>query len=397
MKIKNILIITAWVLVSYQVKAAVSVVSDNNNHITLKVSETYLLGDNDTLTQAKDINLEQVKKEASEYAGTYVESELKVSGSNIAKQEIRVLTAGYLEVLSVQNKRKVNGSGILTLTTQAKIRVSKESVRDGLAKLKSDPERKAKIKKLETDNNRLRNELLALTQKINTGSSRLDLVEAREKVLSDLNSNRQATKQVFEKGTLFQLAVLGGNEGDLAKKDIEENVFGYFQHETKVTLGTPEFKKNNNGKYDIFVPVEWNLPKAPVEKVLNKYFNVKNGKGYAPYSLFIKEEDNERDKTKRPFTHDLLMQITKKHPTIKISAGSHYGYLPLSYGYERFSRETYLMQFSNDSKENKMLSYSYRNPVVIKDVAEHELKKITSIESEVVVLNSSDLRRWEYE
>lgn len=389
--------ITAWVLVSYQAKAAVSVASDNNNHITLNVSETYLLGDNDTLTQAKDINLEQVKKEASEYAGTYVESELKVSGRNIAKQEIRVLTAGYLEVLSVQNKRKVNGSGILTLTTQAKIRVSKESVRDGLAKLKSDPERKAKIKKLKTDNNRLRNELLALTKKINTGSSRLDLVEAREKVLSDLNRNRQATKQVFEKGTLFQLAVLGGNEGDLAKKDIEENVFGYFQHETKVTLGKPEFKRNSNGKYDIFVPVEWNLPKAPVEKVLNKYFNVRNSKRFVPYSLSIDEEDNERDKTKRPFSHDLLMQMIKKHPTIKISAGSHYGYLPLSYVYEDFSRENYLMQFSNDSKENKMISYSYRNPVVIKDVPEHELKKITSIESEVVVLNSSDLRRWKYE
>lgn len=389
--------ITAWVLVSYQAKAAVSVASDNNNHITLNVSETYLLGDNDTLTQAKDINLEQVKKEASEYAGTYVESELKVSGSNIAKQEIRVLTAGYLEVLSVQNKRKVNGSGILTLTTQAKIRVSKESVRDGLAKLKSDPERKAKIKKLETDNNRLRNELLALTKKINTGSSRLDLVEAREKVLSDLSSNRQATKQVFEKGTLFQLAVLGGNEGDLAKKDIEENVFGYFQHETKVTLGTPEFKKNNNGKYDIFVPVEWNLPKAPVEKVLNKYFDVNKTYAGIPYTLYLDEEDNEGNKMKHPFTRDLLMQITKKYPTIKISAGSHYGYLPLSYGYESFPRETYVMQFSNDSKRNELIKYSYRNPVVIKDVPEHELKKITSIESEVVVLNSSDLRRWKYE
>lgn len=397
MKIKNILIIAAWVLVSYQAKAAVSVASDNNNHITLNVSETYLLGDNDTLTQAKDINLEQVKKEASEYAGTYVESELKVSGSNIAKQEIRVLTAGYLEVLSVQNKRKVNGSGILTLTTQAKIRVSKESVRDGLAKLKSDPERKAKIKKLETDNNRLRNELLALTKKINTGSSRLDLVEAREKVLSDLNSNRQATKQVFEKGTLFQLAVLGGNESDLAKKDIEENVFGYFQHETKVTLGTPEFKKNNNGKYDIFVPVEWNLPKAPVEKVLNKYFNIETNVSGTPYTVGFRNILNEGNKMKRPFSDDLQNDMRKKIVTIKVYAGSHHGYLPISGLDGFFGSEYYTMQFSNDSKRNALIEYSYRNPIVIKDVSELELQSITSIESEVVVLNSSDLRRWKYE
>ncbi|NOH85479.1 hypothetical protein F0249_16920 [Vibrio sp. 03-59-1] len=396
MKIKNILMITAWVLVSYQAKAAVSVASDNNNHITLNVSETYLLGDNDTLTQAKDINLEQVKKEASEYAGTYVESELKVSGSNIAKQEIRVLTAGYLEVLSVQNKRKVNGSGILTLTTQAKIRVSKESVRDGLAKFKSDPERKAKIKKLETDNNRLRNELLALTKKINTGTSRLDLVEAREKVLSDLNSNRQATKQVFEKGTLFQLAVLGGSDGDLAKKDIEENVFGYFQHEIKVTLGTPEFKKNNNGKYDIFVPVEWNLPKAPAEKVLNKYFNIETNVGGTPYTVGFEQYYNKGNKMKRPFSSDLQSDMRKKFITIKVNTGSHYGYLPIS-NVNGFGNKYYTMQFSNDSKRNRLVGYNFRNPVVIKDVSELELQSITSIESEVVVLNSSDLRRWKYE
>ncbi|MEZ8577896.1 hypothetical protein AB6C82_24045 [Vibrio splendidus] len=247
---------------SISAQAAVSVITDNAKNITLKVTEAYTLGDNDTMTSAKDINLESAKKSASDYAGTYVESELQVSGSKITKQQIRVLTAGFLEVLKRSDKRSIDKSGNVILNTTANIKLSKESIKDGLAKLKSDPERKAKIKSLEADNERLRNELISLTKKINSGQSRTDLMKAREIVLSDLNKNRQATKQVFEQGTLFQLATLGNDEYELAKKDIDENVFDEFKNNTVVKMGKPDFVKNANGSYNVLVPVDWNLPKS---------------------------------------------------------------------------------------------------------------------------------------
>ena len=71
--------------------------------------------------------LEQLKKEASDYAGQYVESELKVSDSKIVKQQIRILTAGYMEVLDVENVIKINKPGSIEVHGKAKIRVSKES------------------------------------------------------------------------------------------------------------------------------------------------------------------------------------------------------------------------------------------------------------------------------
>lgn len=177
---------------SFSTHAAVSLDSENQDQITLNVTERYVLGDNDTLTSAREITLEQAKKSASDYAGTYIESVLQVSNQTITKQQVRVLTAGFLEVLSREDKRSVGANGSLVLDTYAKIKLSKASIRDGLAKLKSDPERKAKMDALEKDNQRLRGEVLELTRKINEGA-RTDLLAERDAVLAKLDSNRAAT------------------------------------------------------------------------------------------------------------------------------------------------------------------------------------------------------------
>ena len=259
--LKSMLGASIATVLSFSALGDVSVISETADHITLIVSDTYALGDNDTMTQAKSLVLEQMKNEAADYAGSYVESELKVSDNQIIKQQIRILTAGFMEILHVDNTRQINEAGGVEVHTKAKIRVSKESVRDGLQKLKTDPERKATIRRLEQDNERLVDELLNLTNSINE-DSRVDLLEARQSTLSKLNSNRETTKAVFAKGTLLQLADMGAKEYDLALNDVDQNVFGYFKHRAKVEVGQPKFKRNSSNSFDVSVPVEWNVKKT---------------------------------------------------------------------------------------------------------------------------------------
>lgn len=389
---------------SFTAQAAVSLVSENNNDITLNVTERYVLGDNDTLTDAKKVVLEQAKKSATDYAGSYVESSLSVSGNQITQQQIRVLSAGFMEVVSSDYQRSVNKSGSIVLDATAKIKLSKKSIQDGLEKLKTDPERQAKIDKLEENNQRLRRDLLALTKKINNSeSSRTDLMKAREAILSDLNNNRSAAKQVFEQGTLFQLAMLDDSAYDLAKKDIDENVFGYMRHEMKIDLGKPEFYKNKNGNYNISVPVKWNLKMSPAQKVLDKYFHttdrLANGLvgRIIPYAVGFDKYANQGDKQKEPYTHKLVDYLYERMVAIKVSAGNKYGYLPIGMSTGGFRAESYAIQFSNDSKKNVMISSAIRNPLIIKDVTKDELNTITSLEAKVAVLDAKKMRSWKYE
>ncbi len=253
--------------------AKVTVIQDSDNEIRLKVTESYTLGGNDTLSNAENLVIEQAKRAATDYAGTYVESELNLSNNQITKQQVRVLSAGFMEVSRRDFNHSVNKSGNFVLHTEAEIKLSKKSITDGINKLKSDPERKAKINNLEKQNKHLRNELLQLSKKINSSnSSRTDLMAAREKVLAELDNNREAAKQVFEEGTLFQLAMLDNSDYELAKKDIDENVFGYFIHETKISMGKPRFVKNKSGNYDISIPVQWNLRKKLCPKSIREAF-----------------------------------------------------------------------------------------------------------------------------
>ena len=400
--LKSMLCASITAVLSFSALGDVSVISETADHITLNVSDTYALGDNDTMTQAKNLVLEQLKNEAADYAGSYVESELKVSDNQIIKQQIRILTAGYMEILHVDNTRRISEAGSIELHTKAKIRVSKESVRDGLQKLKTDPERKATIRRLEQDNERLVDELLNLTNSINE-DSRLDLLEARKSTLSKLNTNREATKAVFTKGTLLQLAGMGAKEHDLALNDVDQNVFGYFKHRAKVEVGQPKFKRNSSNSFDVSVPVEWNVKKQPVFDVLNQYFHVSKSaiNGHVgvsvPYSLSIQRSKNSADRAKKPYSSSLNEYIRAQVVAIQLKIGSKVGYLPVSGLTGSFGIGEYAFHFSNDSNRNTMISRSFRNPIVIKNVTQKELSEATEIKASIVVLPKDDLDGWAYD
>ncbi|MGC9459805.1 hypothetical protein, partial [Vibrio genomosp. F10] len=379
----RVITLALWLSAMY-VHAEINVVLDNNNQIIVDVVDDYTLGANDTLVSAKNISIESAKKTASDYAGSYVESSFDIKNNKLTHQQLRVLSAGFLEVISSKHSQKINDSGSVVLTTNARIKLSKDTIRDGLSKLKNDPERKAQITSLEKDNSRLRSELIALNKSINDGANRTDLMAARQSILNELEKNRETTKQVFAEGTLFQLASLDSNDYELAIRDIDDNFFGHFIHETKLKMHKPKFTKNPNGTYDVFIAVDWNLEKGPVKNILEKYFVVKDkAHSNAPYTLAVRQYDNTGNKQKLQFSGHLNDYLRSKVIVIKIDALYAMGYLPIGHLSGFFGDEEIAYQFSSDSKNNKMLSHSFRNPIIINNLNEHQLKSLRSLNSSV--------------
>ncbi len=90
--------------------------------------------------------------------------------------------------------------------------------------------------------------------------------------------------------------------------------------------------------------------------------------------------------------------MKSKSLVIEVGSGSNYGYLPISANTGGMGNGTYGFQFSNDSKNNTMLKgYLYRNPVIIKNVTEVQLRSMTSLTAKVVLLDENKVRNLRYD
>lgn len=338
------------------------------------------------------------KKSASDYAGNYIETAQEVTGSRLTKQQIRVLTAGFIEIVDSKDTRKLNQSGSVVLTTTATVRMSQEAINNGLEKLKNDPERRQKMEVLRKDNQRLRKELFDITKQINSGKARTDLMAARNAILQDLDNNRESSRQVFEEGTLFQLATLGNDEYELARQDIDNNVFGFIQHEAKIKTGRPQFTKNSDGTYNIAVSVRWHFDHKPAYQTLGKYLEVSQEKSRhtPPSTIKISEYHNKGNRQKLPFTEKLLGYITNKVIALQVRAGSKQGYLPIGNMGGFFNDDEFFFQYAG-APGSEMIGVMYRNPIVIRNVSEAELKQMTALTASVEILDRKELRGWKYE
>lgn len=389
--LKRTVLLTA--LLSTFTHAAVSVVSDTDKDIILLVSEQYSLGDNDSLTDAKRLNLEQAKRSAAAYAGQYVESSIKVENAKVTTEQVRVLSAGFLEVLTQEQSQRLNEAGKMILTTKAKIRLSKASITDGLRKLKTDPERLAKIADLEKKNAQLQNQLYALSKKINDRTmTHSELLQQREAILKELDSNRVSTKRVFEKGTLFQLAQLDLNEFDLALKDINDNVFGELKHSLKVRFGSPKFIKNKTGKaYNILIPVSWSgVATDSIQGVLNKYLYTSIDQQVVNINYYR----NNEAQGKVHFSERLTDYFKQHQLVIRVQCGQKFAYLPISSSIGFVHKDTYSLRLNGGFSQ---VGFNYEpNPVQILNVTESELKSIDSIQTDIVLMNRNELRGWQY-
>ena len=76
-------------------------------NVTMTAVGEYVMGDNDTYTEAKKLALQDAKRILLEKVGTYIESKTEVKDGIVKSDEIKQYSAGIVKVEEVSDERSV--------------------------------------------------------------------------------------------------------------------------------------------------------------------------------------------------------------------------------------------------------------------------------------------------
>lgn len=243
----------------------IKVLKQDKESILLLVTQSYLVGESDSLSDIKKIIIENSKNAAAEYTGTYMESSVIANQDGIQSEYVKVLTATYQEVVSTDFDKSITSEGHLLLKGSITTKLSREAINEGIKRLKTDPTKQEAITKLQAENQVLRNKLSALLEKINQsielGGSDFDasLLKERDATLSYLNTNQAKTKKLLASGELISLHKKRTAQLTTDIKELEKHFFSTIEDGTTIHIGEPVVKKVEANKYNVKVPLNWSV------------------------------------------------------------------------------------------------------------------------------------------
>jgi len=115
---------------------------------TIYATYRYIMGDNDTKTDAKRICFLEAKRQCLEKAGTYIESNVTVENYQVTEDEIKTYSASILKVDIVSEKTEVIGESFAIVTT-VKAEVDLDFLREQIEKIKSDDDVASEVQQQE--------------------------------------------------------------------------------------------------------------------------------------------------------------------------------------------------------------------------------------------------------
>ncbi len=367
------------------------VVDDNKNHLTLQVTTNYMLGDNDSLIDARTIALQQSKQKLAEKAGSYIHAEKVIENNRIKTDTISTISTALMSVdITDESISVISGNKTqLTLTTTAKI--DKQSLYKKLVSLKDSKEKQQRIKTLEQENQALLKKLNNLNTTLRDAGSlagqnqkNLNLINQRNEVIFKINKNESSIRKTFEPGTLLSIANKYNNAFESAKEDINTNVFNYIKNNTHIRLGDPNVIDNNNGTYDILYPIYWEIDAARIREVLQKHFNIENNG-----DLNVIRNMNVNTKEK-PFSEKLFDFYNNKYVYIEITTGNYTNNrMIMGSTYAMFNEYTfqnsnaqYFRSSNRPSRDN--------DDILIKNVLKKDLPSMETIKAKVIISNKTE-------
>lgn len=388
-------------LLANNAAAQVEVLEDTQSELLLEVTDVFVLGDNDTLIDARNISIEQAKKSASDFAGTYVEQSLVVTGDNLSQHHIRVLTAGYLEVLNTTEQKRLNDNGHISLTTTSTIRLPKDSVKNGITRLRSDSSSLDSLKRLEEDNQQLRAELARVSALLESSSlhgpeNHSGLSERRGELLVKLERQRSLVRHFFEQGDLLRKARSDDMAFEIARFRFEDEVLEHFKRNTEISLSEPEFTDNGNGTYNMRVFIAWDTPIEETKPFWQSYFNILEPNPMNEFTLYLTDTNNSKNKQRNAFTQALYKDVKSKALIIRVTAGTYSAEIPVSAVVDAFdyfrpeSGNIYKLQYKADRNTDAFVHYGIHNPVTFEAIPSAELSQLTRVTADIVIKSVSN-------
>lgn len=216
MKYSKIIVILGLLLSS--LLSADQIVSRDGDMVTVIASGEYIMGDSDNRKESRTMALTQAKINASEVAGTYIESNFesitqRIDGNTVdkvTKQELRSFSAAILQSEITNDTMEMLANKTTVYKVSIKARIDLATLRERVKQLGEDKAKKDRLIGLEKENQDLSSALKKLSSQMrtleNSKSVKPEEIKAlrdeRDRLFTKIEKNEGATKLVFEKGSV---------------------------------------------------------------------------------------------------------------------------------------------------------------------------------------------------
>jgi len=185
---------------------------NDSDTMVLQIDTTYRMGDADSKQSAKRAILEKVKVVASEYAGTYVESNVELTNGRMTKDEIATLSRAFVSQKILKESFKMLPNGFMILEATVESTLDRKSIMDKLETVSRSEENKAKIAQIQADNTKLQSELEEVSKELSslkdsTAALAQQLFAKREEIYKKLDANDNIVLTKLDKKEVLSQAV----------------------------------------------------------------------------------------------------------------------------------------------------------------------------------------------
>lgn len=292
------------------------------------VTIDYALGDADSRITAREAAYEALKVEAARSAKTYVQTTQTLKNNELS-ESIEVLGASMIELHGVQEAFDGGKArnGMLTVTGTAVI--DESELRARVEQLQGNRQKAGSMKALTAENRKLRQRLESL--RLDLQSKRIsakqipEVMEQQNKAREDLEAVTRKINNVFEQGTLLEIASMSGREVEDIKENLKTTVIDAIRLEN-YQASIIDVKKDG-GKVHVMVDLDWRLPSKELEAPLDEHLRLQSSWNY------IKIESYENTNGKGPSRHsEAIMGWLKDQEIVaKVRVGGVSRVIPIMY------------------------------------------------------------------
>lgn len=303
------------------------IVSREGDIVTVVASGEYIMGDSDNRKEARTMALTQAKVNASEVAGTYIESNFEsvIKQTNdsqvdkVTKQELRSFSAAILqsEITNDNMEMLADKTTVYKITIKAKVDLA--TLRERVKQIGEDKTKKDRLIGLEKENSVLTSALQKLSEQMrileNAKSVKPEeikvLRDERDRLFTKLEKNEGATKLIFEKGSVLneyqqKLATLT----EIAK-EVDDIIVNHLSEYVSVNIKKPKVVSQKGDKFGVEVEYSWDIDYEKMRKMLLNNYLIKTKKNFDSDDLRIDYEEMGFD-----YSHDIkiINSITDRIP-----------------------------------------------------------------------------------
>jgi hypothetical protein len=230
--------------------------------VTVDATGEYIMGDNDTFIEAKNLALQDAKRLILEKIGTYIESSTQVEDHTVTKDDIKIYTAGIVKVEYIEDKRQILDNKMTVCNVTVRATVDPDDVVKKIYALKSSKALEESARKLAHENESLQNEINQLNnqlRQIMNENQYKQLRVQREIVLSRLDENEKGRTLLLSSTALLDASLRDKKKQsdaiEMIKTHVREIADAY-----SISIKGPFVEDNGDNTSNIRLDVDIYLP-----------------------------------------------------------------------------------------------------------------------------------------